>query len=57
MARIVEDIVVLKFSRIVRDDDEDSTLITSEIAEQIEKAMDEIYGNEGTVVEARIDGE
>lgn len=51
MAKIVEDVVVIKFSRIVRDDAEQAdTLVNSEIRAALEGVAQELAG-EHVVVE------
>jgi hypothetical protein len=52
MAKIVEDVVVIKFSKIVKDHDKDSAEIaTAEIQAALEQVAQELAG-EGIVVEA-----
>jgi hypothetical protein len=52
MAKIVEDVVVIKFSKIVKDHDKDSVEIaTAEIQAALEQVAQELAG-EGIVVEA-----
>jgi len=52
MAKIVEDVVIIKFSKIVKDHDKDSAEIASaEIQAALEQVAQELAG-EGIVVEA-----
>lgn len=52
MAKIVEDVVVIKFSKIVKDSDGDSaTLANPEILAALEQVAQELVGD-GIVVEA-----
>ncbi len=52
MAKIVEDVVVIKFSKIVKDHDKDSAEIASpETLAALEQVAQELAG-EGIVVEA-----
>ncbi len=45
MAKIVEDIVAIKLSKIAKDDAEASTIITEEIASQLEAVAQELVGD------------
>jgi|TARA_R110000803_G_scaffold163762_1_gene227453 hypothetical protein len=45
MAKIVEDIVAIKLSKIAKDDAEASTIITEEIASQLEAVVQELVGD------------
>ena len=52
MAKIVEDVVVIKFSKIVKDSEADKTEIAgSEVLAALEQVAQELAG-EGIVVEA-----
>lgn len=52
MAKIVEDVVVIKFSKIVKDNDTDKTQIANnEVLAALEQVAQELAGN-GVVVEA-----
>ena len=52
MAKIVEDVVVIKFSKIVKDGEKDSTVIANqETLAALEQVAQELAG-EGIVVEA-----
>lgn len=52
MAKIVEDVVVIKLSRIVKDTDKDvSSIVNSEILTALEQVSQELVG-ENIVVEA-----
>jgi hypothetical protein len=52
MAKIVEDVVVIKFSKIVKDGEKDSALIANqETLAALEQVAQELAG-EGIVVEA-----
>jgi hypothetical protein len=52
MAKIVEDVVVIKFSKIVKDNDKDSAdIATPETLAALEQVAQELAG-EGIVVEA-----
>jgi hypothetical protein len=52
MAKIVEDVVVIKFSKIVKDNEKDSTQIANtETLAALEQVAQELAG-EGIVVEA-----
>ena len=51
MAKIVEDIIVIKFSKIVKNaDDADVVVLTNDNAAAIEQVAQELVGN-GVVVE------
>lgn len=45
MAKIVEDVVLLKFSRLVKDEAADSRLIDEEVCASIEQVAQEIVGD------------
>lgn len=52
MAKIVEDLVVIKFSQIVKDSDsEQKTIINEEVQKALEQVAQELVG-EGIIVEA-----
>lgn len=54
MAKIVEDVLVIKFSRIVKNEDSDPTpAVTSETAKALEQVAQELAG-EGVVVEVEM---
>jgi hypothetical protein len=54
MAKIVEDILVVKFSRIVKNGDSDpSPALTAETAKALEQVAQELAG-EGVVVEVEM---
>ena len=50
MAKIVEDIVAIKLSTLAKDDAPEQSIITDEIASQLEAVAHELVG-EGVVVE------
>lgn len=51
MAKIVEDVLVVKFSKIVKDNDSDATVIANkEIQQALEQVAQELAGD-GVVVE------
>lgn len=50
MAKIVEDVVVIKFSKIVKDYDEVSGITTVELEQALEQVAQELAGD-GVVVE------
>lgn len=50
MAKIVEDVVVIKFSKLVKDSEKDTTLAGSEIQAALEQVAQELVGD-GVVVE------
>jgi hypothetical protein len=51
MARIVEEVVVIKFSKIVKDNDsEGASIVGSDVQAAIEQVAQELVGN-GVVVE------
>lgn len=45
MAKIVEDVVLIKFSRLVKDGAADSPLISEEVSSSIEQVVQEIVGD------------
>jgi hypothetical protein len=51
MAKIVEEVIVIKLSRIVKDDTKTSTIVSSELLTTLETVAAELTG-EGVVVEA-----
>lgn len=51
MAKIVEEVVVIKFSRIVKDDSADTVGVTQEIRTALEQVAQELAGD-SIVVEA-----
>ena len=53
MAKIVEEGVVVLFSRIARNDENMKILVDEEVMGAIETAMNELYGGDGVVVEVR----
>lgn len=53
MAKILEEGVVVLFSRLARDDEDVSPMIDEEIRSAIETAMNDLYGGDGVVVEVR----
>jgi hypothetical protein len=50
MAKIVEDILAIKLSKIVKDDVSDQPIVTDDIAFQLEAVAQELVG-QGVVVE------
>jgi len=50
MAKIVEDVVVIKFSKIVKDYDEVSGVTTAELEQALEQVAQELAGD-GVIVE------
>lgn len=50
MAKIVEDVIVIKLSKLVKDSEKDSKLSNSEIESALEQVAQELVG-EGVVVE------
>jgi hypothetical protein len=56
MAKIVEDILIMKFSRIVKDNDNDpAPAITAENAAALEQVAQELVGD-AVIVEVTLDG-
>lgn len=52
MAKIVEDVLVIKFSSIVKDSESDkSSVVTEEVQKALEQVAQELVGD-GVVVEA-----
>ena len=51
MAKIVEEVIVIKFNKLVKDSEKDSTeLVNSEVENALEQVAQELVG-EGVVVE------
>ena len=50
MAKIVEDVLVIKFSKIVKDREEGSSIASSDVEAALEQVAQELVGN-GVVVE------
>lgn len=50
MAKIIEEIVVIKFSKIVKDNDSETAISSGEILAALEQVTQELVG-EGVVVE------
>lgn len=50
MAKIVEDVIVIKFSKIVKDSEEGSSIASSDVQAALEQVAQELVGN-GVVVE------
>ena len=50
MAKIVEDVIVIKFSKIVKDSEEGTSIASSDIEAALEQVAQELVGN-GVVVE------
>lgn len=50
MAKIVEDVIVIKFSKIVKDSEEVSSIASSDVQAALEQVAQELVGN-GVVVE------
>lgn len=51
MAKVVEEVLVIKFSKLVKDDDKTHELITTESMSALEQVAQELVGN-GIIVEA-----
>jgi hypothetical protein len=45
MAKIVEDVLVIKFSRIVKDSDEGTSITSAEIQAALEQVAQELVGD------------
>jgi hypothetical protein len=45
MARIVEDVIVIKFSKIVKDSEEGSSVATSDVQAALEQVAQELVGD------------
>lgn len=57
MAKIVEDVLVVKFSKIVKDSENDATVIASrDIQQALEQVAQELVG-EHIIVEVVVDGD
>jgi len=50
MAKIIEDIVIVRFSKLVKSDEKDKEIITSDIQQALEQVSQELVGD-GVVVE------
>jgi len=50
MARVLEDVLVLKLSKLVKDDSNDESIVTEEIHAALEQVATELVG-EGIIVE------
>lgn len=50
MAKIVEDVIVIKFSKIVKDSEEGTSIAGSDVEAALEQVAQELVGN-GVVVE------
>lgn len=50
MAKVVEDVVVVKFSKLVKDDETSVSIVNSEIQSAIEQVAQELVGG-GVIVE------
>jgi hypothetical protein len=50
MAKIVEEVVLIKFSKLVKDSDTDQTVVNDEVFASLEAVAQELAGN-GAVVE------
>lgn len=53
MAKIQEEIIVVKISKLIKADSENSSLITEEIISSIEQVAQELLGN-SVIVEAEL---
>ena len=53
MAKIVEDVIVIKFSKIVKDSEEGSSIASSDVQAALEQVAQELIGN-GAVVEINL---
>jgi len=51
MAKVVEEVIVIKFSKLVKDDDKTHELIITESMSALEQVAQELVGN-GIIVEA-----
>ena len=45
MAKIVEDVIIIKFSKIVKDSEEGSSVATSDIQAALEQVAQELVGD------------
>jgi len=50
MAKVVEDVVVVKFSKLVKDDETSVSIVSTEIQTAIEQVAQELVGD-GVIVE------
>ena len=50
MAKVVENALTIKFSKLVRDDDDTETVLTADILENLDAVLKELAG-EGVLVE------
>jgi hypothetical protein len=50
MAKIVEDVLVIKFSKIVKDSEEGSSIASADVQQALEQVAQELVGS-GIVVE------
>jgi len=50
MAKIVEDVVVIKFSKLVKDDQDVSSIVTTDTQQALEQVAQELAG-ESVIVE------
>lgn len=50
MAKIIEDVLVIKFSKIVKDSEEGSSIASSDVQQALEQVAQELVGS-GVVVE------
>ena len=53
MAVIVQEILTVRFSKLVRNDEDDvSQIINEDMVKEIDRAMNELYGvNDGVIIE------
>jgi len=54
MAKIVEDIVVIKLSKIVKDSDDSVSIVTADIQQALEQVAQELVGNNVVVEVDRV---
>jgi hypothetical protein len=50
MARMIEDVVVIKLSKLVKDNDPETTIVTADVQSALEQVAQELAG-EGVLVE------
>lgn len=50
MAKIVEDIVIVRFSKLVKNDDKNQEILTEDLQQALEQVSQELVGD-GVVVE------
>jgi len=50
MARIIEDVIVIKFSKLTKDSDKNVKIVTNETLQAIEQVTQELVGD-GVIVE------